>query len=213
MVCILSFEFGGTMPESNASQIGDGNGTAVFADAAPSLRGILRRLPPIDGKRVRVEWRPALRAHRGKLHSGPGPGREVHAATFPRQRLMVLNDELLEDSSECARIFTHEVFHFVWLKLGNTRRHSWEAQLIDEWLRRARGELGWSSEWRKQQLKETDLQNRTRLWREYACESFCDTAAWLWSGLKEHDEYTLAKRWRTARREWFRGHLEEPFRI
>ena len=27
-----------------------------------------------------------------------------------------------------------------------------------------------------------DIAGRTRHWREYCCESFCDTAAWLYSG-------------------------------
>ena len=39
--------------------------------------------------------------------------------------------------------------------------------------------------------------------REYCCESFCDTAAWIYSGVRRHEEFTLAGRWRTGRRKWF----------
>ena len=42
-----------------------------------------------------------------------------------------------------------------------------------------------------------------RRWSEYACESFCDTAAWLYAGAGEHAEFTLAARWSEARRAWF----------
>jgi hypothetical protein len=67
----------------------------------------------------------------------------------------------------------------------------------------ARGELGWSAEWRKRALAPADLAARTRRWREYCCESFCDTAAWLFAGLPGHSEFTLAGRWRERRRRWF----------
>ena len=42
-------------------------------------------------------------------------------------------------------------------------------------------------------------------WRDYLCESFCDTAAWIYSGVRRHPEYTLAARHRDRRAEWFRG--------
>ena len=165
------------------------------------------------GEPVRLEWRDSLRAHRGRLHSGPGPGDEVHAASFPRFRLIVLDSALRVDRAERSRIVTHELFHFVWLRLGNPRRRSWEKLLAAELERGARGELGWSSEWRKRRLTPEDVASRTRLWREYACESFCDTAAWRWSGLAEHPEHTLASRWRGNRKIWLDGHLAGPLRI
>lgn len=185
----------------------------LFTGAGASVRPVIQRLPELTGLPIRIDWRPSLRSHRGRLHSGPGPGDEVHAATFPRQRLIIFGAELHDDESERARIFTHEVFHFVWLKLGNTRRNSWGLLLRDECNAHARGELGWSAEWRKRRLSEQDIHERTRLWREYACESFCDTAAWRWSGLEDHREYTLARRWRNRRNLWLAGHLSQPFRI
>ena len=39
--------------------------------------------------------------------------------------------------------------------------------------------------------------------REYCCESFCDTAAWLYAGAASHAEFTLALRFRRRRQAWF----------
>jgi hypothetical protein len=98
------------------------------------------------------------------------------------------------------RILVHEVFHFAWLHMSNAERRSWEESLLAEFQGHARGELGWSAEWRKRELRESDRRARSRRWREYICESFCDTAAWLYSGTRRHPEFTLAERWRRARR-------------
>jgi hypothetical protein len=122
----------------------------------------------------------------------------------------VLAAELMEDPRELARIFVHELFHFVWLRAGNPARRSWEALLEGELARAARGELGWSAEIRKQALGKADARRRTRRWREYACESFCDSAAWLLAGFRKHDEYTLADRFRAGRRRWLRDFLARP---
>ncbi len=76
-----------------------------------------------------------------------------------------------------------------------------------------RGELGWSAEWRKDALQSGDVRLRTRHWREYCCESFCDTAAFLYSGVRRHPEFTLAARFRGRRRAWFEssvGNRELP---
>ena len=40
-------------------------------------------------------------------------------------------------------------------------------------------------------LRPEDGAGRTRRWREYCCESFCDTAAWMYSGVERHEEFTL----------------------
>jgi len=72
---------------------------------------------------------------------------------------------------------------------------------------RARGELGWSAEWRKNKLARSDIRGRTPGWRRYVCESFCDTSAWLCAGLRLHDEFTLAAGPRRIRRRWFTEHL------
>ena len=83
-------------------------------------------------------------------------------------------------------------------------RH-WETVAPDEaeMAARAGGELGWSAEWRKRDLRAWDIDGRTRRWREYCCESFCDTAAWLYGGMELHDEFTLEAQWCHSRRTWF----------
>ena len=109
----------------------------------------------------------------------------------------------MADGDDFARIFVHELFHFVWLRLGNAKRWSYERAIAKELQQRVRGELGWSAEWRKKKLEPRDWRERTRRWREYCCESFCDTAAWRYAGVKTHTEFTLDSAARTARRDWF----------
>ena len=97
--------------------------------------------------------------------------------------------------AEFPRIFVHEVAHFIWLRLGNPVRLSYE-------------DAGARAKWRLRREGGTRLERgvaegraatrristgATRRWREYCCESFCDTAAWLYSGLERHREFTLAR--------------------
>jgi hypothetical protein len=165
--------------------------TLLFASASLRLRGenCLRRLPTLTGRPISIETLPGLRDRRGPVHAG----------SFLRQRRMVFNCT----RAEFSRIFVHELFHFAWLRAGNPLRHSWESLLRTEMAAHTRGELGWSAEWRKHALKSADLRQRSRRWREYCCESFCDTAAWLYSGVSRHPEFTLAPRFRARRRLWF----------
>ncbi len=164
-------------------------------------------LPNLRGAPIDVRFLPAPRADRGQLVSGGTRGEQVHAGSFLRKREIVLDRGLASRPRELARIFLHELFHFVWLRCGNGRRRSWEQVLEREWGERARGELGWSAESRKSAIERGDVRRRSRRWREYACESFCDSAAWLYSGLKRHSEFTLAARVRRRREQWFRGSL------
>jgi hypothetical protein len=129
----------------------------------------------------------------------------VHAATFLRQRRIVLDSALASNRPELERILAHEIFHFVWMRLGNTRRRSYKALLASELKRRVKGELGWSAESRKEKLGRRDRLDHTRRWREYCCESFCDTGAWMLAGRGRHPEFTLPVRERTRRRGWFEG--------
>jgi hypothetical protein len=158
------------------------------------------RFHGIEGRPIRVRFRPALRASRGRLLSGAGCGRPVHAGSFIRKREIVLESELRSAPQEMARIFVHELFHFAWVRLGNPRRRSFEGLLRGELAARARGELGWSAQERKFAL------NRAKegpAWRSYICESFCDTAAFLYSGYEQHEEFTLRPGWRRKRALWF----------
>ncbi len=166
------------------------------------LRRALSELPQLQGAPIRVSFRRSLWARAGKLRGGP-PGEPVHAAGFLRSRRIVLEEELLGNPCELRRILVHELFHFVWTRLGNPMRQSWQALIEREWSRGARGELGYSSFWRKQKLRVRGRGPRPRLWREYLCESFCDTAAWFFSGGRSHEEYTLSSSWRRRRGRWF----------
>jgi len=132
----------------------------------------------------------------------------AHGAAFVRQRRLAFDCT----RPEFRRIFVHELFHFVWVRAGNSRRRGFEDVLRREWQARARGELGWSSELRKERLAEHDVARRSRRWREYCCESFCDTAAWLYSG-RAHPEFTLARRWQEKRRRFFRQAIESRERL
>ncbi len=161
------------------------------------------RVPVVTASPIRVRFLPELTVRRGKLLSKQLARTQVHAASFPRRRELVLDAALLDNHRELARIVVHELFHFAWVRLGNPARRSYEELLRAEFRRRARGELGWPSELVKVRLSQRDLDLRTRRWREYACESFCDTAAWLYAGLRGHAEWTLAQRYRSQRATWF----------
>ncbi len=164
-----------------------------YSRAATHAHRLLRRLPPLSGAPIRLFPADGLR----------DGSRALHAAAFLRERSIGFNCP----ANEFPRVFVHELFHFVWLRLGNPRRSSYEALLRQERNARARGELGWSAEWRKIKLADHDAHSRSRLWREYCCESFCDTAAWLYSGIQKHAEFTLARRYRQRRQAWFARHV------
>jgi len=160
--------------------------------------------PKVEGQPIEITFAAGLRAHRGKLLSGEaGPGREVHAASFIRQRRIVLDASLRQQSGELERILIHELFHFAWVRLGNLRRRSFEDLLVVEARNRVRGELGWSAEHLKAALNRQDRTLRTRRWREYVCESFCDSGAWVLSRTRRHEEFTLPSVARKERRSWF----------
>lgn len=145
------------------------------------------------GRPIRIERSPGLSDRRGPVHAG----------AFLKERRIAFDCP----ASEFRRIFAHELFHFVWWKAGNPARRSFERLLEGESTAGARGELGWSAEWRKGALRRTDIRTRSRRWREYCCESFCDTAAWLYGGVARHAEFTLDARVRTGRHAWFRSFL------
>jgi hypothetical protein len=148
-------------------------------------------LPSVAGRSIRVELRRSLGPH-------------LASTSIPR-RVILLDRQVLSRTGEFERILIHEVFHFAWVRLSNANRRSWEQVLQKELRARAAGELGWSAEWRKLTLTLSDAVRRSPKWRRYACESFCDSAAWMFGDLLSHDEFTLAVRRRRARREWFRA--------
>ena len=159
-------------------------------------------LPEFEGRSISMRFLPALSAGSRKLYSNRKVGQPVYAATFIRKRNIVFDRELEHKPKEMTRILAHELFHFAWVKLGNPARRSYEALLRREWKQHARGELGWSAESRKSALPRNP---RVAKWRAYVCESFCDSAAWLYSGVRRHGEFTLAERHRKRRAQWFRA--------
>lgn len=146
-------------------------------------------LPRLVGDPIRVEIRRSLGSH-------------LAGASIPR-RLILLDTVVLAQRGEFERILIHELFHFAWVRLSNQQRFAWERVLAGELRGRIRGELGWSAEWRKEVLTPADARLRTPKWRRYACESFCDSAAWMFAGLRTHDEFTLSAASRRLRRRWF----------
>ncbi len=150
---------------------------------------ILLRLPELCGAPIRIETVAKLRDRHGPVHAG----------SFIRERRIAFDCE----PREFPRVLVHELFHFVWVRQGNPARRAYEAMLGREILCGQTGELGWSAEWRKNALTPADIGGRTRRWREYACESFCDSAAWLFSGTPRHGEYTLGREARLRRKAWF----------
>jgi hypothetical protein len=169
-----------------------------------SVEALSKRLPDLEGPPIRIRFLPELSAGSRKLYSKSAHGQPVYAGTFIRKRRIVLDLELAGKPKELTRILTHELFHFAWARMGNQMRLSYEDLLHREWKQRARGELGWSAELRKSAFSHHPRPATTRRkWREYACESFCDTAAWLYSGIAKHQEFTLAQRHRRRREQWF----------
>jgi hypothetical protein len=152
-------------------------------------------LPQLVGDPIRVEIRRSLGSH-------------LAGASIPR-RLILLDAAVLARRGEFERILIHELFHFAWVRLSNQQRVAWEQVLAGELRRRIKGELGWSAEWRKDILTHADSRLRTPKWRRYACESFCDSAAWMFAGLHAHDEFTLAAASRRLRQRWFAEQFPE----
>lgn len=159
----------------------------------------------LSGSPIHICAQSRLTAHRGKLLSGrPELGIPVYAASFIRERRIVLESEVLDHPETLPLIAIHEVFHFVWPGLGNRARHEYRELLRREWMQGARGELGESSLLKKEPLRPGGIDGlSSRAGRDYMCESFCDTAAALYSGIAESDWFTLAPCWRKRRERWF----------
>ena len=164
------------------------------------LDSYLSGLPHIDGSPIHLEFLSGLTAHRGRLLTGePERGKAVHAASFLRERRIVLEDTLIENPSLLRLLLTHEIFHFVWIRLSNGSRREFEQALHREHRARTTSELGESSAVARELLQAGDEAQRSLRWRSYVCESFCDTAAWAYGGLKCYRYFRLAPEWRKRR--------------
>lgn len=178
-----------------------------FEGTAPVA--VFGRMPELRGQRIHVRYRPCLTAWRGKLLSNALKGDAVYAGCFLKKRRIVLEEQMLRTPRVLERIFVHEVFHFAWSKLGARRRASFEKLIAGEIRASREGELGWSAESIKLRLTHSDRKNRTRRWKDYLCESFCDTAGWFFGSARKYSEMTLSRECREARRRWFREHVQQ----
>jgi hypothetical protein len=171
-------------------------------------------LPLRTGDPIRVTVLPDLTAFRGKLLSAKDSGAPVHAASFIRQRRIVLETSLLSSCDILRFIFTHELFHFAWVRLANSHRRAFADLLSDEIQSGARGELGESSGVKKAQvLRRFPQPEESPAWKDYVCESFCDSAAALFSGAGRLPDSTLGKSWTVRRRRWFAGQTQERWKV
>lgn len=164
------------------------------------LNRLLIGLPELSGSPIYVRTLPQLTASRGRLLSRhPNTGKAVHAASFIHERRIVLDSALLRSPRTFQLILTHEIFHFVWARLGNAKREEFAQLLEREFASRANGELGESAALKKSAHPIPG----TRAWREYVCESFCDTAALVCVRTRAQLACTLGNRWTNFRRVWF----------
>jgi hypothetical protein len=176
---------------------------SLNASAVARILSATSGLPELTGSPLLISAMPQLTAHRGKLLSANlAQGTPVHAASFIRRREIVLETELLR-KADLSLIFVHELFHFIWVRLGNAKRRSYAAILAGELRHRAVGEVGESSAVRKLAAPDT---------RDYVCESFCDTAAWLFVSRARRRRVSLAARWRNKRKAWFDSNLAGPLK-
>ena len=143
------------------------------------LRRALANVDLVARAPIRIETAPSLTAHRGCLLTAETRGTPVHAATFIRQRRIVLESQLLAKRTTAQTILIHELFHFVWMRLGNPRRLSFTNLLALEVELRAEGEIADSAAVAKARWKSCPAS--TPLWKNYVCEAFCDTAAFLYA--------------------------------
>jgi hypothetical protein len=177
------------------------------SDGRQIIERAAERLPLLRGKKIHVCLRQKLTAHRGMLLSRSSKGIPVYAGCFLGKRQIVLDDSMLRTPNVLARIFLHEIFHFVWWRLGTPLRRSFEALIREEIRNKATGEMGWSAECQKLGLTKGDELRRTRRWWDYLCESFCDTAAWSFGNKRPSCELTLHKKFRAVRHRWMKENL------
>jgi hypothetical protein len=122
---------------------------------------------------MKIRFAARLRAHRGKLEFGPGPGDEVFAASFLSRREIVFDEALLSHAPDLVNIFAHEIYHFVWRKLSNADRAAWQ-ELLQSEKRPLHPGLSSRLAWNRHRESPTAAK-----WKHYLCEAFCDSAAAL----------------------------------
>jgi hypothetical protein len=132
---------------------------------------------------------------------------QPYAVSYIPERYLVLERALFRRRIEHGRILYHELCHFLWPRLGNRRRRRFQELIRRELRERVRGELGYSSEIRKASLLAASRQGISRRalarqQRDYFCECFCDTGAYVLLGDErraKHSEFTLSRAARKRR--------------
>ena len=193
----------------HSSKASDSNNRSLFRFWGVAPDAVFSRLPQLKGRRISVSYRPGLTAWRGQLLSRSHKGDAVYAGSFLRRRSIVLEQQMVKTPRVLERIFVHEVFHFVWSRLPKQLRESYDALIRAEFVLGVKGELGWSAESMKLNLAPEDMEQSTRKWKDYLCESFCDTGGWMYGSASRYTEMTLDRRSRDLRRAWVEKHLEE----
>lgn len=180
---------------------------AWIAALDPRIRVRLPRLEVLPASSILRYGRKILldaeAAHRGTLPPQLRNGdRSTQAVSYVRERVIVLRQRLFRQRWLGQRLFYHELCHFLWPRLGVRAR-----KRFVQHLRRARGlrgELGYSAQYRKSRLPRPGQPGQAA-WREYACESFCDTGAYALARAAGSRpalcgvEFTLGARRRPAR--------------
>ena len=189
------------------SQVSASKNELLFRFQGEAPKAVYGRIPELKGRPIDVSFRPMLTAYKGRLLSKSHKGDSVYAGCFLKRRKIVLEELMLKTPRVLERIFVHEIFHFVWSKLGNPIRQSFEELIRSEVERGTRGDLGWSAESLKLKLTPEDIENRTIRWKYYLCEAFCDTAGWYFGSARAYSEMTLDRESRSGRRRWVKQHL------
>ncbi len=91
------------------------------------------------------------------------------------RREIVFDADLLSHAPDFVNIVAHEIYHFVWRRLGNRERKDWSLLLGGE---KRPTHAGLSSQLRYEAWRESGGE---RHWSAYLCEAFCDSAAALTS--------------------------------
>lgn len=184
-----------------------------IAALAPQLHTRLPRLEVVPAAAiVRIGGKILLDAG-SEARRGPRVRGDLstQAVSYVRERVLVLHRRLLRRRWLGQRLFYHELCHFLWPRLGAGARRGFVAYLRRELKCGVRGELGYSAQHRKARLPvgQARLARRGRpsnnAWREYVCESFCDTGAYALAqaaglgGCLRSVEFTLARRHRGER--------------
>ena len=190
------------------------SGTSAPASRVPSLaHPATSTQPPVfAGGAISLELGPQLQAWRGQLLFGGTRGKAVYAASFIRERRIVLATELVASRDLFRSILLHELFHFAWVRLGNQRRNRFAELLQAELKGRARGELGESAEVYKAAIF-AESKFAGRRWRDYCCESFCDSGASLLVGPPRGFGPVLSRCWRERRFRWLAEDCRGPFPV